>query len=484
MSSRHLTTGPGAPAASASALATASSAASLPRPGWRERAAAPVSGASLVVVRVALGVVAVASAVRTLTYGWADSLYSRPTHRFTYLGLDWVPQPGPLGIRLLLVGVTVAGLGLIVGRAHRWFAALLVVTFGWVEAVDATTYLNHYWFVTLVAVLAVVAPLDGRPQVAAGWVWLFRFQVAVVYSFAGLAKLQPDWLVHALPLRLWLPGRADLPLVGPLLAEPATAHVLAVAGAVYDCLVVAGLLWWRTRPFAWVAVVAFHVSTWILFPIGVFPWLMIAASTVFWEPDWPVRARRWIVDQVSRRRAAPDGERVALPAAAPPTAAVVVPVAPPAPARPRRLHPVAVALAGCWVAVQLGLPLRHLAYPGDHRWTGEGFRFGWNVLLVERSGSVTFVVSEPTTGRTWTADAEALYTPNQIRVMSGEPDLIQQAARAIRDEEAARGHQVEVHVDAWLSFNGRAPQRWIDPTVDLAAEPRSPWAKDWILPPT
>ena len=129
-------------------------------------------------------------------------------------------------------------------------------------------------------------------------------------------------------------------------------------------------------------------------------------------------------------------------------------------------------LAALWVIMQLALPLRHLAYPGDHRWTGEGFRFGWNVLLVERSGSVTFLAHEPATGRTWTVDAEELYTPNQIRVMSGEPDLIQQAARTIRDREADRGHRVEVTVDAWLSFNGEPPQRWIDPTTDLASAPR------------
>ena len=119
------------------------------------------------VVRVALGVVVLASAARTLTYGWADSLYSRPRHRFTYLGLDWVPQPGPLGIRLLLLGVAVAGIGLITGRAHRWFAALLVVTFGWIEAIDATTYLNHYWFVTLLAALAIVVPFGAAARAAA-----------------------------------------------------------------------------------------------------------------------------------------------------------------------------------------------------------------------------------------------------------------------------------------------------------------------------
>jgi hypothetical protein len=141
-----------------------------------------------------------------------------------------------------------------------------------------------------------------------------------------------------------------------------------------------------------------------------------------------------------------------------------------------------VASAVLWVTVQLALPLRHLAYPGDHRWTGEGYRLGWNVLLVERSGSVTFVVHEPATDRTWTADPEALYTRPQIRVMSGEPDLILQAARAIAADEADRGRQVEVRVDAWLSYNGRPAVRWIDPTVDLAAETPSLAPKDWILP--
>ena len=138
--------------------------------------------------------------------------------------------------------------------------------------------------------------------------------------------------------------------------------------------------------------------------------------------------------------------------------------------------------ATAWIAVQLLLPLRHLAYPGDHRWTAQGYRFGWNVLLVERVGSVTFLVREPSTGRTWTADPEALYTRAQIRVMSSEPDLIHQAARAIAADEAGRGRHVEVRVDAWLSFNGRPAARWIDPEVDLAAEPRRLGPAPWILP--
>lgn len=438
------------------------------------RAATRVDGASLAVLRIALGLVVVLSAVRTWVYGWTDTLYAGPSHRFTYLWMGWVPQPGPVGIRVLVATTALAGTAIALGWRTRLAALVLLVSFGWIEAIDATTYLNHYWFVTLLALLALVVPfgaawsLDARRRagadgrVARGWVWLLRFQVGTVYASAGLAKLQPDWLLRGIPLRFWLPARSDVPLIGPLLRQPETAHVLSVAGAVFDCLVVPFLLWRRTRVWAWLAVVAFHLVTWRLFPIGVFPWLMIAMATVFFDPAWP----RTLLRRLRRQAPAPE------------PLDALAPVGPPAPRW--RTH-LLVAAAVLWVAVQLALPLRHLAYPGDHRVTAEGYRFGWNVLLVERQSSVTFLVRDPATGRTRTFDPALLYTPTQLRVMAGEPDLIQQAARAIAAHEAERGRRVEVRVDAWLSFNGRPAVRWIDPDVNLAAQPRDPWHKTWII---
>jgi hypothetical protein len=433
-------------------------------PGLLAVVSAPVDPSSLAVLRIALGAVGLLSAARFVAHGWIESLYAGPEHRFAYLGFGWVPQPTLLQMRGLVVLLAVASVALALGWRSRLAAAGVLVSLGWIELVDATTYLNHYWFLTLVAALAVVAPLGralsldarraGGPTTAArGWVWLFRFQVGVVYAFAGLAKLQPDWLVRALPLELWLPARRDVPLLGRLVGFEAVPHAFAIAGAVFDCLIVPLLLWRRTRVPAWCALVAFHLCTWALFPIGVFPWLMIGASTVFFAPDWP------------RRLLARSRRRVDVPRA--------VPV---------RRSPLWVGLAVVWVAVQLALPLRHLGYAGDHRWTGQGYRLAWNVLLVEKAGAVTFVVRDPVADRTWIADPSELYTRTQLRVMAGEPDLIHQAAIAIRDVERARGREVEVRVDAWLSLNGRPAQRYIDPTVDLAAEPRDPWSDDWILP--
>ena len=435
-----------------------------PRRSALAAAVAPVDGSSLAVVRVALGAVGLLSAGRIVAYGWIDSLYAGPSHRFTYLGFGWVPQPGAVTMGWLVGALAAASLALLLGWRTRWAGLAYLGAFAWIELIDATTYLNHYWFLTLAAALGVVAPLGsamsldarrrgGPTTVVCGWVWLLRFQIGVVYAFAGLAKLQTDWLVDALPLRLWLPGRAGVPVLGALVTWSATPHVLAVAGAAFDGLIVPALLWRRTRLAAWLALVTFHLCTWALFPIGVFPWLMVGASMVFFAPDWP------------RRLLARTGRPVAVPR--------VVPV---------RRSLVAGVLAVAWVVVQLALPLRHLAYPGDHRWTGEGYRFAWNVLLVEKSGSVTFLVREPSSGRQWVADPSRLYTDNQLRVMAPEPDLIHQAALAIAAHERSRGHEVEVRVDAWASLNGRPAQRLIDPTVDLAHEPRDPWPDDWILP--
>ncbi len=427
-------------------------------------AARPVDASSVAVVRIALGVVGLLSAARIVAYGWIDSLYAGPARRFTYLGFEWVPQPTSGQMGVLVVGLAITSIGLVLGWRTRASALGFLLVFGWIELIDATTYLNHYWLLTLVGVLAVVAPmgramsLDARragapATVAAGWLWLLRFQVGVVYAFAGLAKLHGDWLVRALPLRLWLPARADVPGLGRLAEIDAIPHAFAIAGAAFDCLVVPLLLWRRTRWAAWLVLVLFHLCTWTLFPIGVFPWLMIGAATVFFEPDWPRRlsARLGRVTPVPRVRTV-------------------------------RRSPVLIGLAAVWVVAQLALPLRHLAYAGDHRWTGQGHRFAWNVLLVEKSGAVTFLLREPATGRRWVADPTLLYTRNQLRVMATEPDLIHQAAIAIAADERRRGHEVEVRVDAWVSLNARPAARLIDPTVDLAAEPRDPWSDDWILP--
>jgi hypothetical protein len=426
-----------------------------------------VDGASLAAFRIALGVVGVVSVTRLVLHGWATSRYAGPAARFTYLGFGWVPRPSEGAMLLVLVTVASAAALVAVGWWYRPAIVTFLIGFTWVELIDVTTYLNHYWFVTLAGALLCFLPADACLSVAAwrrgaereipaGAVMLLEAQVAIVYVFAGIAKLHTDWLVHALPLRLWLPARTGLGPLDGWLDEAWVAHLLAVAGAAFDLAIVPMLLWRRTRVIAFGVAVAFHLVTWRLFPIGVFPWLMLAGATLFFSPAWPRRLPG--VPAFRPSAAAPSRRRPALARAA-------------------------QAAGVAWLVLQVAMPLRHHLLAGDARWTNEGYRFAWNVLAVERAGDVEFHLSDPSTGQRWVDDARRLYTDEQWRLMATEPDLVHQAALELARRARAQGHdEVEVRADVWVSLNGRRAAPLVDPDVDLAAQPRDPWHDTWILP--
>ncbi len=448
--------------------------------------ARPVDGSSAAVLRLAFGLLALFGVARFFAYGWIDEFYVEPARHFQYWGFGWV-EPWPAwGMYLHFALMGAAAVAVTVGYRYRLAIASYFVLFSYVELIDQTTYLNHYYWVSLAALLMVFMPLDrvwsldaragrvARSSTVPVWViWALRAQLGVVYVFAGLAKLNPDWLFEAQPLSIWLANHDDLPLVGPLLAVTATAYLFSWAGALFDCTIVGWLLWRRSRPFAYLAVITFHTLTWLLFPIGVFPWLMIAGTLIFFSPDWPRRVvGRLRRESLDRARG---GHGLAAEGGAP--------------RRGRDASVGWVARAGVvalvvFAAVQVVLPLRHYAYASNVRWSEDGYRFAWRVMLSEKAGFVEFRVLDPASGERWLVSPEEHYTPLQVRVMSSQPDMILQAAHAVRDDFAERGYpDVEVRSDVFVAFNGRAPARLIDAEVDLAAVAYRPGPKAWVLPP-
>ncbi|HYP86937.1 MAG TPA: HTTM domain-containing protein, partial [Polyangiaceae bacterium] len=300
------------------------------------------------------------------------------------------------------------------------------------------------------------------PQVARVWLYLFRTQVGIVYVGAGLAKLQPDWLLHAQPLRIWLAASAELPVLGRLLAIDGVPLLLSWLGFLFDLTIVGWLSVARTRPYAYAVVLAFHALTRLLFPIGMFPAIMALSALVFFTPGWP-RAL---------------GPRFGLfPPGAPPFE--LRPSSPP----DRFVVKAGLALAGLYCAVQLLVPLRCLAYGGNVLWHEQGMRFSWRVMVRAKGGSTTFVVENRGEKKIWYVAPAEYLTPLQESEMSSQPDLILQLARHIKRDMDRRGlGPVVVRADSRVSLNGRRGAPFVDPSIDLAALSDS-WAPlPWILP--
>ncbi|HEY3500093.1 MAG TPA: HTTM domain-containing protein [Polyangiaceae bacterium] len=427
------------------------------------RLARPVPAHGLAAFRALFGALMLLSVARFAALGWVDELLLSPSFHFTYLGFDWV-RPLPRAATYLgFVVMGLAALGLCLGAFTRVSALVFCVTFTYAELIDKTNYLNHYYFVSLIALLLVFAPsnavasFDARrnpalraPSIAAFWYFLFRAQLALVYFYAGFAKLDADWLLAAEPLRTWLFARGDYPVVGALLREEWAAYLMSWGGAAFDLTVAPLLFWRRTRRYAYALAVVFHLAVWALFPIGMFSFIMLAAGTVFFEPDWPIRA-------LSLARPAAGAEPRARPGFA------------------------ALGLAAVFLSVQAVLPLRFLAYPGNPNWTEEAFRFAWRVMLTEKSGTVEFRVVTTTGERLIRPRTEL--TELQSRMMSTQPDMIHQYALHLAERFGQPGAApVKVYADAWAALNGRPSQRLIDPLVDLAAEPRSLRPAPFIVP--
>lgn len=426
-----------------------------------------IDPAGLTAFRVALGGLLAIAAIRFQLHGWVHEHFVEPTHFFPYWGFEWIRPLSYGGMRALYAAMTIAALGVAAGAAYRLSALTLLLTFTYAHLCDKTNYLNHYHLVTLLAGLALVLPLHHHHSVDA-WIrrrrggerapwppalvqWIMRLQVGVVYFFGGAAKLGPDWLLRAMPLRIWLIRSTDLPVVGPLLRYEATAYAMSWAGLVFDLSIPFLLMWRRTRAPAFVAVIAFHVMVGQLFQLGMFPWFMPAFATIFFAPSWPRRLFR---------------------AATPPAP----------PTRERRAPRWWLAVAFGYALIQVLTPLRFLLYPGNVLWTEQGFRFSWKVMLQEKNGVVTVEARDRESGERFLVRPRDYLTPLQERMMSTQPDMILQFAHMVRDDFRARGREVAVYIDARVSLNGRPSRPLIDPSVDLAREEES-WApKRWVLP--
>ncbi len=457
----------------------------------------PISGAWLSWLRRLFGALMLLSTLRFVLRGWVAELYLEPSYHFTYLGFGWVkPLPAPLLYAVFGV-LGLSALAQALGYRTRLAALVFFIGFSYVELLEQAAYLNHYYLVSLLALLFACLP-TGR--VVPAWTQLLlRVQVGLVYFYAGLAKLNPDWLLYAEPLAGWLHARQGTPLVGPLLALPMTATLMSWAGAAYDLTLPLWLSLRRTRALAFTACIGFHAIVGLLFPIGVFPWLMVLVVTVFFPPAWPQALG---ASRLVQRLLGPSASSVK--EADEKQAALAAPAVNEADERaPAPTPRLVLALAALYLAAQALVPLRSWLTPGSSHWHEEGFRFAWRVMLIEKTARLEYDVKLPS-GASYRVVPERELTRLQYQMLSTQPDMILQYAHHLADEARARegeqararggdeGQQhepsatrqgdVQVFARSWAALNGRPSQALVDPTVDLARVSRFTRAHRYVVP--
>lgn len=417
----------------------------------------------LVVFRIGFGLMMAAGSIRFWNKGWIDILYLQPSYHFKYYGFEWVHVLPGNGMYIAYALLILFSLFIAAGFLYRVSAILFFLLFTYVELIDKALYLNHYYFISLVSFLMIFLPANKAfsldvllfkksvqwevPRVSIG---VIRLQLALVYFFAGIAKLNHDWLIEALPLKLWLPARANLPIIGSLFDYEWFPYLMSWSGAVYDLTIPFFLLWRRSRPYAYMAVIVFHAFTYILFQIGMFPWIMMVSTLIFFDgKDYKIPCN-WLGINI------PSIQSKTL----------------------LSFHKAWIYLLVIYFGIQILMPLRGHFYDGNVGWHEAGFRYSWNVMRVEKTGHIEFRCHDTETGHNWVEYPNQYLSPLQEKQMSFQPDMVLEFAHYL-DEQSP--NDIEVYADAYVSLNGKAAKRYVDPTIDLSKEEDYAFCKySWI----
>lgn len=439
----------------------------------------PVAIEPLVTFRILFGALMVFSGIRFMALGWVDDHYIQPLFHFKYYGFGWVDVLPPFWMYTVHVVMIVAAFGVMTGLFYRISAIALFLTFTYTELIDLTYYLNHYYFVSIACGLLIILPANRyfsldvyfkRVTASAAtpnWtILLLKFQLAIVYFYAGVAKINYDWLIKALPLKIWMPANDTLPIVGPILALSFMAYVFSWLGMLYDCTIVYWLSNKKTRLAAYASVVFFHGITGLMFQIGVFPLVMMAATLIFFSEEWHKRFIGTMSGLIGRFKI--------------PATPNLSSVAPFFSLTNNKILRFALLT---FVIFQVLFPWRYLLYDGNLFWTEEGYRFSWRVMLMEKAGTATFYVKDNRTGKEGVVINSEFLNAHQEKQMAMQPDMILQFAHFLKDHYAKVGLvDPEVRAEVYVTLNSRPSQLLIDPQVNLAQLEDGWQSKKWINP--
>ncbi len=414
-----------------------------------------VEAAPLAVFRFLFGLLMLLSIIRFASYGWIDKLYFDPIFHFHYYGFEWVTVPPTWLCYGLFALCGISAIAVALGWHYHQSIVIFFLSFSYIELMDKSTYLNHYYFISVVSFLLIFLPANrywsydvkqGRilasNRVRAWQVDAIKVLVTIVYFYAGLAKINEDWLCRAMPMSIWMPGKLSITGLGDLMHQRWVHYFFSWCGMLYD-ITIAWLLWYRpTRKFAFFLVIIFHLLTALMFPIGMFPYIMILAASIFFSASHHERflgfVNKWLPMHVNTV-----------------TDAVLAPI------------------WTKWIVLivlllQLVFPWRYLWSHGDLHWEESAYRFGWRVMLHEKTGDAQFRILNKSTGQFFYVQNNDFLTPLQRKEMSTQADFIWEYARMLERHFVGQGHSdLAIYVDSHASLNGRAVQTFVDGTIDL-----------------
>jgi len=444
----------------------------------------------LVFFRVMFGILGFADILGSwIGYVLIDDAYNSEKFHFKYYGFEWVEVlPEPF-LTFYFFSMMIAALFIAFGKWYKVMTTYFAFGFLYFFLMEKSHYLNHGYLFTMVCFLMIFLPANRafsydviknpsfRVETVENWsLFILKFMMGIVYFFGGIAKINQDWL-QAIPLKYWLRSKKDMFLLGKLWEQEWVAWMMSYGGLLLDLTVVFFLLNKKTRWWALYFILFFHSTNIILFMIGIFPFLSVTLTLLYFGSDFPKRTWAWLKERYEFPEKIENWRANFL--------------------QRKNYHPIKISqahrsssfyknlIAGFLIVfctIQLLLPLRHHLFKGKVVWTEEGHRYSWRMMLRSKQGHGVFKIKSFDGEKSERINPREFLNRRQHRKLFGQPDMILQFAHFLEKKfEDEWEQEVQVFANIKTSVNGRPRSPFVDPERDLT---QVKWeffkSADWI----
>ncbi len=430
-------------------------------------------GRFLFVFRIVFGLIMAYDKIYYIKSRLISDGFLAPKVLFPYYGLEFIKPMSQSTMNAILLLLLISAIFIALGILFKYACCFLGLGTFYFLLLDKGIYNNHIYMFGMVALLLMFTNADkgyslksffskekSNNEIEIWQLWLFRFQIVVVYFYGGLTKLNSDWLLSKAPVKAMLSAKkinSDLLL-----------YFFSYGGMLFDITIGFLLLYKPTRIFAFISVLIFNITNNYFFDdIGVFPMAMIFSSILFFNPaDFSFLKNAVVyVDKKKKQKnqvSEMSKEEIKV--------------------SKRYLLVLGLSLH---VVFQLLFPLRFLLSPNDLEWTGEYSFFSWRMKSQTRAyKEFSFFIEDSKSHKKYPVKANTMINPMQIMAMSRDPRMILPFAKYLEQEGLNRNFEnPKVFARIQESFNGNPPQFIVDTNLNLAAQEYKLGEKiNWLLP--
>jgi len=351
----------------------------------------------------------------------------------------------------------IANVGMLFNKFARISTLLFLSCFTYFWLLDKGYFNNHYYFISLMCFLLFLVEKNPSfsKNIYTSKISLFSLQamVFIVYFIAGLNKLNPYWLFDLQPMRHVLEIKSQI--TGNLFFQNDILVLCAsYLGLLFDLSIGFLLFFKRTRLFAFIIILLFHLTNYYLFidvgEIGLFPFLMISTIILFIDPE---RLNQML--------------------------------------KLNTKNPIKIfnslllnKFILCFLMLQFMLPFRHVLFKGQVDYNGVGQRFSWRMKIMYKEAGINYFIINKMTQEKYAVNISTMLTSRQYNNLKYFPDLIVPLAKKIKLEANDNFgiKHAKIACEYKTRFMGKNEQLLFSPKLDLSKIEPNTLTNRWLFP--